>query len=163
MGLIDPKSPQGATAWDYGNALVHELKQLRQDIQEGHGKDGKLKRLPFSITTDVNGIGNAVLPIPMGKIWAPKAAFAIGTATMTSVITLYLGSTDSAMTGLAAIPSVGNARYQFVFNSDELIYPEDQKVIVDHVAPAGGAIAIITGNLRVIEFDASQFETLNAN
>lgn len=160
--MFDPKSPAGASAWDYGDALVNEIRQLRRDIQEGRGQDGKLKRLALSIVTDVNGIGSVSLPIPMGKIWAPKAAFFMSPSTITSVITLYLGSTDSGMTGLCAMPNLGNGRYQFIFNSDELIYPEDQKVIVDHTAPAGGMATIVTGNLRVIEFDAAQFEPVNA-
>lgn len=156
MGLIDPKSPQGATAWDYGNALVHELKQLRRAVEESQGKDPQFRRIAFSIATDGTGAGVATVSIPRGVRWTPVAA---NIASLSGTFRAFVNSTDNS--GLLSQGNLANIN-SLPFADNERVTHNDQAMYFTLTGSTDINVTIY-GNIRVLQFEDSPNDPLNAN
>lgn len=148
-------SKTGATAWDYGDAIFAELVALRRDVQATRGNDPVFRRIPFKIDTDGAGNGSTKIDKPRGFRW-DLIAWALPGSLQ---IDVYANEVHPSMLidSRQSLETAGGPS----FADNEQLTSDDTGIVFN--VTSGGNNTTIYGNFRVLQYEESPNEPLNAN
>lgn len=148
--MLNPKSPNGATAWDYGDAIAHGLQEILEAVRNGRGDDPLIMRRPWTITTDAAGYGQVEIPIPRGINFELNGVAFAGSAT--GYVATYVNE-ENPMTLLKVNASAPLVSDDF---SDCYLTSDDRSIVI--VARGQAASTIVSGNIRWKQYETNTSE-----
>lgn len=149
-----PVGPKGHSAWDYAESIIYYLAGILTALQNAQGNDPISRRIPFNIQCDASGNGTQEVRLPRGAIWTLQG---IGfTASTSGYVATYIN--EIAGTSLIKVnPSALLVTDEY---SRTQISKDDPLLIIAVVGQT--ANQIVSGNLRVLQYEAADTEPVRA-
>ena len=145
--MLNPRSPEGHSAWDYAQTIVDELYRAVEAIENSQGNDPEFRRIPFNLPqADGTGSASQELVLPRGVGWTLVAiAFqASASGYVATYVNKEAGTTLLKVNQSSLIVSDS-------FDTDDQVTSDDGKLLIVTRGQVPGTV--VSGNLRVRQFE----------